>query len=268
MTIEQGGGNGEGKKEFQPEIHDDLVAKYRFIQERTGMEPHVIYHPCGAYDVSPSAAFPRADVVYADQDKKAVHTLQHMGYDAHDVDATEFTPNSFDTLILLNPHISPEIPAARLATGGYAIANNYHESADWFRDNTAYELVGVVRTQGTTINFDTEQLGDYWKEIETDDEFKISQGDLFAGRPSYDSVVHELERMKHEESTLSDLSGGVLSQYKELIKRIKDGKVSGRWHIDDEMGVLLRIDDQRLVMMNFPRKKGTVDDLYVFRKKS
>lgn len=33
--------------------HDDLISIYTLFKERFNFNPKVVYHPCGAYDISP-----------------------------------------------------------------------------------------------------------------------------------------------------------------------------------------------------------------------
>src|SRR3989338_2943770 len=79
-------------KELRVAPAGDLVAKYKLFQQATGANVNVVYHPCSATDISPSAAFPNSRVIYVEKDEDSVNALTKAGYEVHHASALEFNP--------------------------------------------------------------------------------------------------------------------------------------------------------------------------------
>jgi hypothetical protein len=265
MTFNSIGNGGEGARERVPHEADDLVEGYTLIAKEVGINPKVVYHPCGEYDVSPSNSkvFPGARVVYVDANEDAMQTLREAGYEAHVEDANTYDPEaSVDLVILLNPQIKPDGPVSHLAPGGYVIANNYHKTALELKDNPNFAFVGVARRSGSHFSYDASDLEDYWKPVETEEELKQL--------PLYDIYAGDIERLKPDiaEDAVGefDAAQGVFAKHMVLQNLVRDGKVSGTWK--KHSGAYMRDGDMSYILSGFPSKKGSVDDLYVFRKRS
>lgn len=106
--------NESSLKERKALVNERLVAQYKLFATAVTGNREVIYHPCSAEDMSPSAAFPDSRVIYVDMDEQAIKALQVAGQEAYHASATEFNPGPIDLLIMLNPIIFPDIPAGLL----------------------------------------------------------------------------------------------------------------------------------------------------------
>jgi hypothetical protein len=260
-------------KSAEAEPHPDLVAKYSLFRENLKPKADVVYHPCGANDVSPSVAFPDSRVVYVDIDKKSVEALKEGGFEAHTVSALEFDPGKVDILIMLNPQIPPDVPASHVVENGFVLSNDYHGTASTLQRNDQYQIRAMVRVskEGELI-IDTENLEDYWKEIDTEEEFQNAPLDWAAA--NYQMAVPVVEAVTGKKEN-------VLAEYKKIIatargeQRQKNAQMLKE---HPEMADFIGDADQEDVLMfnhegrqfilatTLPRKKGTVDDIFVFQK--
>lgn len=253
---------------LEAEPRPDLVERYSLFRETIQLKAGaVVYHPCGENDVSPSSAFPESRVIYVDQNEKAMAALQQAGFTAHTASALEFNPGPVDILIMLNPCIDPDFPASHVVPAGFVLCNDYHKSASSLRENPDYELTGVIRMTAEGLIFDTEKLEDFWKDVETDQEFQnapFSWGALTYGEAT--ELVREGEKIG---IIAADTRKSILDAHKEIIERIIE-KAGEQIHDMGEGQMFLTSEDKRTVMIlntALPRKKGAVDDIFVFQKK-
>lgn len=263
----------QAAREIKAEPHPDLVAKYQLFDRAVKPSRNVVYHPCGANDVSPSVAFPGSRVAYVELDEKAVKALQKEGFEAHHTSALEFNPGDVDVLIMLNPQIAPDIPASHIRVGGYALVNDYHATATILRRNSDFQLKGLIRVaKDRGLIYDTDNPEDYWTEIDSEEEFRNAPFDWGAANYMMALPVVEAVTGKRE---------NVLAEYKKIIElareqqRQQNAKMLAE-HPDwadilgdpDQEDVLMfnHGGRQHVISTRFPRKKGTVDDLFVFER--
>lgn len=257
---------------IEAEPRADLVAKYMLFKNALHPDAHVVYHPCGANDVSTSSAFPEARVIYVDIDDKSMDALRKKGFEAHTVSALEFDPGEVDVLIMLNPVISPDIPASHVKENGFVVSNDYHGTATGLREKKEYALRAIIRKKNRELIFDTENLGDYWREIETDEEFKNAPFDW--GAAHYKTALNVVEAVTGKRAN-------IIAEYKKIIEMAKaqererntrmvaeDPQMAAFVKDPDEKGIFtFHYGDKQFVLpATLPRKKGTVDDLFVFQK--
>ncbi|WP_459193222.1 hypothetical protein [Halosimplex sp. J119] len=129
-----------------PVTFDDRVAQYRAVADRFDRSPDVVYYPGSGHDVSPSAAFPDARVVYGDVDAAAMADLDRAGYEAVGADAAGYELDSgADVIVFRNAGLLEEpVVGANLRPGGLVLANDHLESARHVAGMDALELIGVV----------------------------------------------------------------------------------------------------------------------------
>lgn len=129
-----------------PVTFSDRVAQYEAVAAHFEVAPDVVYHPGSGHDVSPSAAFPRSRVVYADVDAAAMADLDSAGYEAVATDATAHElETGADVIIFRNAGLVEEAIVERnLRPDGWVLANNHLESAEHVAAVEGLELVGVV----------------------------------------------------------------------------------------------------------------------------
>jgi hypothetical protein len=233
----------------------------------------VVYHPCGANDVSPSVAFPDSRVVYVDIDKKSVEALKTGRFEAYAASALDFDPGEVDVLIMLNPQIPPDIPASHVVENGFVLSNDYHGTASALHRNDQYQIRAMVRvSKSGELILDTENLEDYWKEIDTEEEFKNAPFDWVAANYQMAAAVVEAVTGKKE---------NILVEYKKIIAAAREEQRQKNAQMlkkNPEMADFIGDADQEDVLMlnhegrqfvlatTLPRKKGTVDDIFVFQK--
>lgn len=260
-------------KAIKVESHPDLVAKYSLFREKFKPKADIIYHPCGANDVSPSVAFPDSRVIYVDIDEQSVEALKKRGIEAHAASALEYNPGDVDVLIMLNPQISPDIPSSHVVENGFVLCNDYHGTASSLHRNEQYQLRAMVRTsQGRELTLDTENLEDYWKEIDTEEEFRNAPFDW--GAANYVMAVSVVEAVTGKRNN-------ILTEYKKIIamekekQRQEDAKtLQEHPELAEFMGdpeeediIMFNHNGKQFVLATtLPRKKGTVDDIFVFQK--
>lgn len=260
-------------KPIEAEPIPDLVAKYSLFRERFKPKADVVYHPCGANDVSPSVAFPNSRVTYVDIDEKSVEALKRGGFNAHTASALEFDPGDVDILIMLNPTIPPDVPSSHVVDTGFVLCNDYHGTASSLHRNEGYQLRAVIRaSKGRELTLDEEMLEDYWREIDTEEGFKNSPFNW--GAAHYTMAVKVVEAVTGKKEN-------VLAEYKKIIattreeqrqknaQTIAEHPESAKFIRDpDKDDVLFFNHEGREFFLNttLPRKKGTVDDIFVFQK--
>ena len=227
-----------------PKQPEDLIEKYSVIRDALDLKPSIVYHPCGAYDCSPSAVFPDSRVVYVDTDEESMAALQEAGYETHTADATEFDPGPVDLLILLNPAISSSGPASHVGEKGFVITNDYHSNASELYRNPNFDLRGFLRedNDGEYI-FDKESAAQYWEggDVDTEEAFITNHAfDTF-----YKGVVEKY----------GDPSKGYLSEYKRLCMEIDPGGEGIGFYKGD-----------LVPLAGLPRKASPHTGLFVFQK--
>ncbi|WP_226042926.1 hypothetical protein [Natrinema sp. DC36] len=145
-----------------PVTFADRISQYRAVANRFGIEADVVYYPGSGHDVSPSVAFPEAEVTYVDVDVAAMDDLAAAGYAARWGDATNYSvAGGTDVIILRNSGLVEEAIVERnLRAGGWVLANDHLESAHHVAGMDRVELVGVVPDDwlGDTPRIETTDL--------------------------------------------------------------------------------------------------------------
>lgn len=265
------GNMDQPKKELEVKHDDDLIARYRLFQYTTGVNPATVYHPCSAEDDSPSIAFPKSRIIYVETDTAAVTALKKAGHEAHLASAEEFNPGKVDVLILLNPVISPDYPVQFVAQGGYVLCNDYHDTASDLRKKPNWKFKGIIlRNKDGQLKFDTENLGQCWEVIKSEEEWKKAP---FTWRAlDYETAANYVEIVTGKRKN-------VLAEYTKLLEQAKQEHQTSMEKMKEkypEMANLLsKQADEYLIRRNnhtlvldthLPKKKGTVDDIFVFQK--
>lgn len=234
----------------------DLVARYSLFRENFHPKADVVFHPCGADDVSPSSVFPGSRIIYCDIDEKSMEALKKSGFEAHTASALEFNPGNVDILIMINPAIPPDVPSSHVIQDGYVLCNNYHGTTSPLRQNKEFQLRAVIRTpsEGEHI-LDMENLEDYWKEIDTEEEFRSAPFDW--GAIDYDTAASVVEAVTGKKEN-------VLAEYKKIIALAKEQQGSS----DQDVLYFEHNGRHHIIETTLPRKKGTVDDIFVFQRVS
>lgn len=260
-------------KPIEVEPRPDLVAKYLLFREKFKPKADVVYHPCGANDISPSVAFPDSRVIYVDIDDKFVDALKKCGFEAHTASALEFDPGNVDILIMLNPTIPPDVPSSHVCENGFVLSNDYHGTASSLHRNEQYQLRAMVRTSNVgELMLDTENLEDYWREIDTDEEFQNAKLDW--GAANYTMAVPVVESVTGKKENILAEYKKIIAMAREEERRKNDEIIAENPELaeligdpDKEDAIMFDYNGRQFVLVTtLPRKKGTVDDIFVFQK--
>lgn len=234
------GTNQSGTNTTNPEATAEKIAlkeceEFKKVMETYAKEikdpvKNVLYPLSGP--ISVNGTFKDAKITYVDTDENAVNAHKEAGHTAIKEDIGNYTPEEKpDLTILLNARAEDEKIKKLLdhvETGKHIICNNHFGTAKLLHGNQNMQLVGVISPDGS--NMDKEKLDDYFKEVETDEEFKKTDS------TQYDKAVALIKEKN------GNAEKDILKQFKELTK-------------DDTSG-LYRV----------PSKKGGTLDYFVFKR--
>lgn len=253
-------------KFFEPISYPYLIAQYSAFREKFHPKDDVVYYPCMANDTTPSLAFPDSRVIYVDLDKDYVEGLKKAGFEAHTASALEFDPGQVDILIMLNPQISPDIPASHVVENGFVLCNNWHNTAFKLHKNTDFKISAVLSSDSNKQpEVDTDNLDDYWKRVENEEELKERSISF------YEQAVNIVK-------TFTGKTENIFAEYKKIIEAAKERMRQHNAKMIEEYpnyAEILpdpdRIDffdfehmGQTIHISEFPYKK--IGEIYVFQK--
>lgn len=229
----------------------NLVESYKVFERELNPDLKLIYYPACSTDISPSKAFTESRIIYVDTDKRAVDALQEAEYEAIEADANNFYLESSvgtkaDAVILLNPSgVEETSTLENLKAGGFVICNDYHDSASIIRENDNFELLGIIRKNTETGEFilDKDKPELYWQTVETDEECKAASPYFFQ---QFKKIV---------ENTPGAKGGSIVDKYRQIYQE----------NYDETVGMSKGKDGA--IFFALPRKKGHMDDLFVFQHK-
>jgi len=254
---------------YKPEESSRLVVGYTLFKEEFQPKLDSIYYPSCGFDASATKAFPESRIMYVDIDKNIVRALKKHGLDARCANAEELDLEApVDAVILQNQSIQVDKPVSNLRKGGFVLCNDYHSAATELRKNDNFSLVAMVRadTSSRTLTVERENLDDYWKYVETDEEFKLAPFS-WGGAIDYDQAREIVRAVRGVETD-------ILANYVEIRNEALAELLTEQATIKEETGTdldlgdipLIKADDGDYILPSLPRKKGTVDDLFVYQK--
>ncbi len=252
-----------------PEVSENIVGACRLFTDHFRPEVNLVYYPSCGIDISPSTAFKNSHVVYVDLDKNCVTALRQKGFDAREEDAKTFQPNEpIDILILLNPGGTGEEPAKHVANDGYVLCNDYHQTATHLNDNLDFIVVGVVSKSKDDDEqlLVTDHLEQYWEEVQSDEELK--QAPFSFSRADRKMVLNILKKRIGEERLKQVIEDGKLVvEYKKILAEAKarSTKLEDS-NQEDENFLVDTFGEDNELLLSLPRKKGTVDDIYIYQR--
>jgi hypothetical protein len=133
-------------------------------------------------------------------------------------------------------------------------------------------LCGLIRETDKGIIYDTENPEDYWKEIETEEEFKNA--------PFNWNAIHYL-LASNIVKRITGKEDNILNEYKKIIEmareqqreedailRAKQPELADTIKDPDQQDILFfnHNDNHYVIFTKLPRKKGTADSLFVFKR--
>lgn len=261
----------KNSQELHTSTSDELVARYQAFANTLQVTPGTIYHPCGANDVSPSVAFPNSSVIYVDKHNESMIALRDAGYNAITASALDYDPGTVDLVILLNPVIAPDVPVSHVKNEGFVLCNNYHSTAIALYNNPEFKFIGViVPDRDGGFKLDTEQLDQYWQEIETDDEWKSAR--FTWGGENYEMAAQIIEEVTGKRENVlrefrritAEAQEQQRIEYEELLTEHPD--FADLIINDDDAQTVTVAGKRYFFSTDLPKKKGTVDDTFVFQK--
>lgn len=269
-------GEKEGKKtQVKLESTESLVQSFNLFKEYFNPKSDIIYYPCSGSDISISKSFPGSKIIFLDQMDVVVDALKREGFEAIEGSAQDFKlETKADILLFYNPQIPPsEVMLANLSQKGYLLCNDYHQTASLIKKRQDFEFKGVIRKNKEGLIVDTENLEDYWREIDTDEEFKNAP--LNWGSVNYGYAKKAVEKMTGKTENVIGEYKNLIKQAKEMVKKQNTKFLAENPNfpiamIQDENSNPLMWNDengeQHFIVTGFPKKKGTVDDTFVFQK--
>lgn len=177
-----------GWKEGRLEIHiDPLRVKSLQAFAKIFGKPATIYYPCSSSDISPSEAFPQSKVKYVDTDPEAISLLQRNGFDAEEADATYTRfAEQFDLALMYSVGFQFwRLPAAavirEVRDKGHIICNTGYGAYRELYEHSNAILVAAHKDDPSTSEptWDIENVEDYFQYVETDEEFRRQDPQLF-----------------------------------------------------------------------------------------
>ena len=240
------------KPKRKPQVSLDLVEKYMAAARFFALMPERVYYPACATDVSPSAAFPNAQIAYVDPDADSTETLRQGGFTAHTQRAEEFQPDvPADLLILLNQMVDPAVPLAALQVGGYVFCNDYHNAATALYRHSSCSLVGVLERTPSGWVVETAELNQYMETVDSEESFRAAPFSF--SQEHYGSAALAVKQ-------LMGSTGNVYFEYCRLLAMAAaEGGDHGGLYV-------LRYGRSTVILAGLPRKRGSADHIFVFRK--
>lgn len=266
------------------EIDDALVVKLRLFSEKFKPGLDTIYVPGSSGDLSVVKAFldtKGSKFVYVEGDKDFAGELSAAkGITVHNEDPESFKlTEAADLAVMVNALANPEKPSAQVKEGGLFVCDDRFMTAEVMSHNEEYEVVGIVtkgEKDGTVIE-DPEEIKQHFTDVETEEEFKNAPKEY--GTANYDDVKDMVIAILGEDTT--DVEKDILSNYKKLLTLALEQKARGeaeKLQGEDSRAFMRAIHDSELVyrfeghtyILNrrLPKKKGSAEDLYVFKKKT
>lgn len=233
-------------REVEPHSFPERVMAFKFISNELQIKPNTVYYPGCAVDVSPVEGFSESKVIFADKDEKSIEALKKAGHDAVCADATNYVlENKIDLLVLINPGVAPDGPAANLKDRGYIVCNDYFGTATDLKNNSEFTLVGVadINQKEQGVSFEKERAGLYWETINTDEEFLKKNPVLF-------------EMCKKLVDRYASKTEDIVIEYQKLYEKFYNPDLKAS--IDPAT---------QTVFFPLPRKVGGVDSFFVYQKK-
>ena len=163
--------------QYETYKNEGRMKSYQLFEKIFNPKKDLIYYPCSASDLSPTATFGEKTVIHVEQTKGYVDALKAKGLKAEQADANNFNPGPVDILIMHSPEMSPEIPSSYVNEGGFILCDNRHATADYLNNHlkNKFKLLGVIKSLEDDIKLDTENLQDYFKDTEDAERIKRSR---------------------------------------------------------------------------------------------
>jgi len=279
--IEQKSGEligGEEIKKFEVKLEstESLVESFEIFKNNFHPKDDLIYYPCSGPDISITKSFPESKIIFLDQHEETIKALRKAGFEAVKESAQDFELKvKADIMLLYNPQIPPAgTMIENLNQKGYLLCNDYHGTASLVKGREDFELKGVIRRDKNGFILDTENLEDYWKDIDSEEEFINAP---------FSWGVEDYEMAKSMVEKRTGKTENILEEYKKLIEYAKAAtrKQNEKFFAEnpdfdknmmpDENSSPLMWNmengEQQMIIHKLPKKKGTADDTFVFSKK-
>lgn len=149
-----------------------------------------IVYPGSAADAQCANVFGK-NVVHVDPDEASIDAMLAAGYQGKACTFEEYLasldPNQqFDLIFSHNAGLVPGEALARIRSGGYVVANNWHGSANDLGDNREFTPLGAVTPGGTElISSEDAQTG--LGEVE----YALKRGELLTDKDEIDKVRND-----------------------------------------------------------------------------
>lgn len=262
--------------EIKTESTERLVQSFNLFKDHFNPKADLIYYPCSGSDISIAKSFPESKIIFLDQHDGTIDALSKAGFEAVKESAQDFKLKvKADIMLLYNPQIPPSgTVMENLSEKGYFLCNDYHDTASLTKEREDLTLKAIIRNEKGNLIVDTENLEDYWKEIDSEEEFKNAP--FSWGGVNYDMAKKVVEKRTGKTENILEEYKKIIAEAKEAIRKqnekfFEENPDFPKNMMPDENSDPLMWKDgngeQHFIIANLPKKKGVVDDTFVFYKK-
>lgn len=213
-------------------IQEHLVDELHSIDTFFKISPRSIYVPHSQNDFSVGKAFPKAKVIFVENDVQHVKALlwAWARYVYKKNPKTYLLPEPVDIWIVLDREFS-EVYLKNVKHWGYLICNNYHHFASDLKQKKGFELVGIITDEG----IDDSELEDYFQTAQTDADlrragvYNLYKKSIEKVNPEVENVMEFMRRDYKKIMGTETYLGFALSLAKWDVDKMLPKK---RWHVD------------------------------------
>lgn len=248
------------------------VARLQAFQQGITPNPVIklIYFPGKeAVDGSPKEAFPEAKVIFAHPDEKFVEYVKSAGLDVHKANPDELKlDQAVDLVLFISPELGTNTPLKQLKVGGFVISAGSQRNS--VKADPDLEFVGVVKfdKESKSFKLDTSDREDCWKTVENDDEFK--KAEFSSTNVCYEAAARIVREVTGKTENVLQEYKSIRAKVEEELKKQLDALPADdpRKKIDLSEIELppIEINGRQISLLPLPKKKGTPDDFFVFRR--
>jgi len=132
-------------RKIRPRYSEDLIKQYKFFRKNI-YNPQRVFHPCCDTDISPIKGFPNSEVILMDKDKDVARIMEknNISNFIHGNVLKHNPKNPYDLVIILNPQLKSSDLTKHLVSGGYVLANNWHDNATELLEDENFQNIGTI----------------------------------------------------------------------------------------------------------------------------
>lgn len=156
------------------EYPKSLIKTYTAFRNEVYNPNSVLYSSCG-FDASPSRVFKNVTFVDLEEGNEGcIDALKAKGLRAIHVDIRKYVPSEkYDLLLLQNPVVHAKLATSYLESGGWIIANNYHQTATQLNKMNDFLLWGTIESENNSpLAVISKDLTDLFEPVKDAEEYR------------------------------------------------------------------------------------------------